>query len=67
MEIEESCPGDYYTPPYEGGVIGYHKVLTCLRPTLPSVDVTEMFESLTDSDEVLEQLNDRLKEMHEDF
>ena len=65
MKIEESCPGDYFTPPYEGGVIGYHRVLICLTPSHPLTDVTEVFESLTDNDEVLDQLNERVKDMHE--
>lgn len=65
VEIEEGCPGDYYTPPYEGGVIGYNKVLTCLKPLSPPVDVTEMFESLTDNDDILEQLNERVQDMYD--
>ena len=65
VKIEESCPGDYFTPPYEGGVIGYHRVLTCLTPSQPLTDVTEVFESLTDNDEVLDKLNERVKDMHE--
>ena len=66
VEIEESCSGDYHTPPYEGGVIGYHKVLTCLTPSRPPVDVTEVFESLADNDEVLEKLNDRVNELYDE-
>tara|TARA_R100000995_G_scaffold28595_2_gene12583 strand:- start:1504 stop:1761 length:258 start_codon:yes stop_codon:yes gene_type:complete len=66
VEIEESCPGDYDTPPYEGGVIGYHKVLTRLKPLHPANDVTDMFESLTDSDDVLEMLNERVQDMYDE-
>jgi len=65
VEIEDSCPGDYHTPPYEGGVIGYQKVFTCLEPSEPIVNVTEMFGSLADPDEVLDQLNERAKELLE--
>lgn len=65
VDYDTPCPGDYWTPGDPGGVTGYGKVLFFDEKNKDYIDVTTIFESLTDDDEVFEALWEVLNEQWE--
>lgn len=60
IEYDEYDPGDRWTPPCPGGVIGWDKIIW------NKTDITEVFDSLVDTDDFIEQLDMMVAEEIED-